>query len=60
MHDLIEHIYLNSSIIDIVIRICCINDLSESQEEKLILIRSEILNYTLNKLEHHQDDNYMT
>ena len=60
IHDLIEHIYLNSSIIDIIILICCVQDLTESQEQKLIAIRSEILNYTINKLEHYQDDYFMT
>jgi hypothetical protein len=31
MSDLVDHIYLNSSIIDIIIRICCVQQLNDSE-----------------------------
>jgi hypothetical protein len=51
--DIVDHIYLNSSIIDILIRICCVQQLDEEEQNMLNSIRNEILTKAINKLEHH-------
>ena len=53
MNDVVEHIYLNSSIIDTIIRICCVQKLDEEEQEMLNGTRSEILGTIINKLEHY-------
>ena len=60
LNDIVEHVYLNSSIIDIIIRIFCVQDLSEEEVLTLNSIRCEIIHNTINKLEHYQDDYFMT
>lgn len=60
LFDIVEHIYLNSSIIDIVIRIFCIQLEEEKDGEVFDTIRREIIHNTVNKLEHYQDDLFMT
>ena len=60
LNDTVEHIYLNSSINDIIIRICCVQDLEEDELEKLDNVRQEALSTIINKLEHNQDDDFMT
>ena len=60
IHNIVEHIYLNSSIIDSIIRICCVQGLDEQEQKMLNGIRSDILSSTINKLEHYQDDFFMT
>jgi hypothetical protein len=60
MTNLLEHIYLNSSIIDLVIRICCIQGLPSSYQDKLQIIRCDFLSGIINKLEHYEDDTFMT
>ena len=60
LNDIVEHVYLNSSIIDIIIRIFCIQGLSDDEVETLTVIRAEIIHNTINKLEHYQDDYFMT
>lgn len=55
-----DHVYLNSSMNDIVIRICCVQSITDENIEKLNEIRQNILHCLMNKLEHHQDDDFMT
>lgn len=43
LSDLIDHIYLNSSIIDIIIRIFCVQGLNEDEIQILNRIRSEVI-----------------
>lgn len=58
--DLIDHIYLNSSIIDIIIRIFCVQGLDSNDIEKLNRLRSEIILNSILKLEHYMEDIMMT
>ena len=60
VNNLLEHIYLNSSIIDLVIRICCIQNLPSDSKDKLHTIRCDFLSGIINKLEHYEDDTFMT
>jgi len=53
VNDMIEHIYLNSSMVDVLIRICCIKDISPAHMESLHQIRVDIMSSLINKLEHH-------
>lgn len=58
--EMIDHIYLNSSIIDIIIRIFCVQGLKENEIEILNRLRSEIFLNSILKLEHYQEDIMMT
>ena len=58
--NIVEHIYLNASIVDAVIRICCVQGLDQAGEKRLHEIRSDIISTIVNNLEHNQDDLYMT
>mmetsp|Transcript_13161 Transcript_13161/g.22294 ORF Transcript_13161/g.22294 Transcript_13161/m.22294 type:complete len:228 (+) Transcript_13161:577-1260(+) len=60
VNDMIEHIYLNTSIVDTIVRICCIQQIDSEHLEMLNSLRSDILSNVINKLEHHQDDVFMT
>ena len=58
--NIVKHIYLNSAMVDVVIRICAVQGLVESRYEKIDMIRVEILQTLSNALEHTYDDSFMT
>lgn len=58
--NIVDHIYFNSSIVDAVIRICCVQGLDEAAENQLNEIRSDIIRTLVNNLEHNHDDVFMT
>ena len=57
---IVKHIYLNSSIVDLVIRICAVQGLTEANLPLLDDMRIDILNTIANALEHTYEDDFMT
>lgn len=57
---IVKHIYLNSSIVDLVIRICSVQGLKEEHLPVLDEMRADILNTIANALEHTYEDDFMT
>lgn len=57
--NMVEHIFINHSIINIIIRICCVQVHDENDLKKLDCIRSSILTQLINKLDHHHDNQLM-
>jgi hypothetical protein len=58
--NIVKHIYLNTEMVDEVIRICAVQGLNEEKYEKIDEIRVEILQTLSNSLEHTYDDRFMT
>ena len=57
--NIVKHIYLNTTMVDVVIRICAVQGLDAEKYEKIDEIRVEILQTLSNSLEH-IDDRFMT